>query len=47
MRFRPVARLFCEGGGGSWEGGKGGQSGQILGPFMITHGLFCDRVTHL
>ena len=32
---RPVARLFCEG---------GGQIGQILGPFMITRGLSCDRV---
>ena len=31
---RPVARLFCE----------GGQIGQILGPFMITRGLSCDRV---
>ena len=39
---RPVARLFvcvcvCVGGGG-------GQIGQILGPFMITRGLSCDRV---
>ena len=25
-------------------GGKGGQSGQILGPFSITRRLFCDRV---
>ena len=25
-------------------GGGGGQIGQILGPFMITHGLSCDRV---
>ena len=32
--FRPVARLFC---------GEG-QIGQILGPFMITGGLSCDRV---
>ena len=32
---RPVARLFCWG---------GGQIGQILGPFMITRGLSCDRV---
>ena len=31
---RPVARLFC----------GGGQIGQILGPFMITGGLSCDRV---
>ena len=31
---RPVARLFC----------GGGQIGQILGPFMITRGLSCDRV---
>ena len=31
---RPVARLFC----------GGGQMGQILGPFMITRGLSCDRV---
>ena len=33
-RPRPVARLFC----------GGGQIGQILEPFMITHGLSCDRV---
>ena len=32
--LRPVARLFC----------GGGQIGQILGPFMITGGLSCDRV---
>ena len=32
--FRPVARLFC----------GGGQIGQILGPFMITGRLSCDRV---
>ena len=31
---RPVARLFR----------GGGQIGQILGPFMITGGLSCDRV---
>ena len=31
---RPVARHFC----------GGGQIGQILGPFMITRGLSCDRV---
>ena len=30
---RPVARLFC----------GGGQICQILGPFMITGGLSCDR----
>ena len=34
MHVSPVARLFCE----------GGQIGQILGPFMITRGLSCDRV---
>ena len=35
---RSVARLFfvCV--------EEGGQIGQILGPFMITHGLSCDRV---
>ena len=32
---RPVARLFC---------GGGGQIDQILGPFMITGGLSCNRV---
>ena len=37
--YRPVARLFLGGGGGG-----GGQIGQILGPFMITRGLSCDRV---
>ena len=34
LNIRPVARLFC----------GGGQIGQILGPFMITRGLSCDRV---
>ena len=34
VKNRPVARLFC----------GGGQIGQILGPFMITGGLSCDRV---
>ena len=29
---------------GRGGGGKGGQSGQILGPFIITRRLFCDRV---
>ena len=37
MYSRPVARLFCGGGGG-------GQIGQILGPFMITRGLSCNRI---
>ena len=39
LKFRPVARLFllcvC--------GGRGGQIGQILGPFMFTRGLSCDH----
>ena len=33
---RPIARLFC--------GGGGGQIGQILEPIIIMCGLSCDRV---
>ena len=41
MWIQARSQTFLWGGCG-W--GKGGQSGQILGHFMITRGLSCDRV---
>ena len=37
MIIQAHSQTFCVCGGGV-------QIGQILGPFMITHGLSCDRV---